>query len=173
VIRPTSLLLFSRSCRVGTSGHIRHLSAGSLAVFASWPAARAPLTFLQFLLGSANAPFSGRLLFGVLDPADEFVPGQRRDVLPGNQCSGIADQRIAQVSWEPVHHPTGHSRATHEATVASSEELNRGKFRRDIGDRGYVRMVTGSIASPARTFEVLHQVTAIRRHVWWRRRRVP
>jgi hypothetical protein len=39
---------------------------------APWPAAGPTLAFLQLLLGPANAAFSGRLLFGILDPADEI-----------------------------------------------------------------------------------------------------
>jgi hypothetical protein len=94
------------------------LSAGALAVPAPWPAARPTLAFLQLLPGPANAAFSGHLLLGVLDPADELVSGQRRDVLPSIECRRVGDQRLAQVCRKLVHHPTGHSRAAHRATVA-------------------------------------------------------
>jgi len=50
-------------------------------------------------LGAPYATFSGHLLLGVLDPADELISGQWRDVPPGQQRDGIADQRLAQVSW--------------------------------------------------------------------------
>jgi len=53
----------------------RLLSAGALAVLAPWPAAGPTLAFLQLLLGPANAAFSGHLLLGILDPADELVAG--------------------------------------------------------------------------------------------------
>src|SRR5437868_7018590 len=95
----------------------RLLSAGALAVLAPWPAAGPTLAFLQLLLGPANAASSGHFLLGILDPADELVAGQRRDVLPGIECRGVGGQRLAQVSWKLVHHPTGHSRAAHRATV--------------------------------------------------------
>src|SRR5207237_3512849 len=95
----------------------RLLSAGALAVLAPWPAAGPALAFLQLLLGPADAAFSGHFLLGILDPADELVAGQRRDVLPGIECRGVGGQRLAQVSWKLVHHPTGHSRAPHSATV--------------------------------------------------------
>jgi hypothetical protein len=95
------------------------LSAGAIAVFAPWPAAGPTLAFLQLVLGPANAAFSGRVLLGILDPANELVAGQRRDVLPSIECSGIGDQRLAQVSWKLVHHPTGHSRAAHRAKIAA------------------------------------------------------
>ena len=86
-------------------------------MLASWPAARPTLAFLQLLLGPANAAFSGHLLLGVLDPADELVTGQRRDVVPGTESPGVGDQHLAQVPWKLVHHPTGHSRAAHRAVV--------------------------------------------------------
>jgi hypothetical protein len=94
------------------------LSSGALAVLAPWPAAGTTLACLQLLLGPANAAISGRLLLGILDPADELVAGQRRDVLPGIECRGVGDQRLTQVSWKLVYHPTGHSRAVYRATVA-------------------------------------------------------
>ena len=100
----------------------RLLSAGALAVRAPWPAAGPTLAFLQLLLSPANAAFSGHLLLGILDPADELVAGQRRDVLPGMECRRVGDQRLAQVYRKLVHHPTGHLRAAHMATVASQGE---------------------------------------------------
>ena len=94
------------------------LSAGALAVPAPWPAAGPTLAFLQLLLGPANAAFSSHLLLCILDPADELVSGQRRDVLPSTECGRVGDQRLAQVCGKLVHHPTGHSLAAHRATVA-------------------------------------------------------
>jgi len=99
-------------------GTSRLLSASALAVLAPWPAAGPTLAFLKFLLGPANATFPGHLLLGILDPADELVAGKWGDVLPGIECRGVGNQRLAHVSWKLVHHPTGHSRATHGATVA-------------------------------------------------------
>ena len=102
----------------------RPLPAGALAVPAPRPAAGPTPAFLQFLLGPANAPFSGHLLLGILDPADELVTGQRRDVLPSIECRGVGYQRVAQVSWKLVHHPTGHLRAAHRAKIAGQGEPN-------------------------------------------------
>src|ERR1700730_14123843 len=93
------------------------LSAGALAMLAAWPAAGPTLAFLQLLLGPANASFSGHLLLGILDPADELVAGQGRDVVPRIESRGVSDQGLAQVAWKLVHHTTGHSRAAHAATV--------------------------------------------------------
>jgi hypothetical protein len=94
------------------------LSASALAVPAPRPAAGPTLTFLQLLLGPENAAFSGHLLLGILDPADELVAGKRCDVLPGFECSGVGDQRLEQVRGKLVHHPTGHSVTTHGGRVA-------------------------------------------------------
>jgi len=94
-------------------------SAGPLAMPAPRPAAGPTLAFLQLLLGAANAAFSGHLLLGVLDPADELVAGQRRDVLPSIECRGVGHQRLAQVCGKPVHYPARHTLAAHAATVAS------------------------------------------------------
>ena len=93
------------------------LPASALPMCAAGPAARTSLTFLQLLRSPADATFAGRLLLGVLDPADEFVARQRRDVLPSNKRSRVADQRVAQVSWKFVHHPTGQSGAAHNGSV--------------------------------------------------------
>jgi hypothetical protein len=76
------------------------------------------LTFFQLLLGPANATFSGYLLLGILNPADELVAGQWSDVLPGIECREIGDQRGSQVYWKLVDDPTRDSLAAHEATVA-------------------------------------------------------
>ena len=83
--------------------------AGALAVLTPWPATGSTLAVLQLLLGPANAAGSRRRLLGILDPADELVAGQRCDVLPGIERCGIGDQRLPEVCWKLVHHPTGHS----------------------------------------------------------------
>jgi hypothetical protein len=64
-------------------------------VLATWPTARPTLPFLQFLLSPANAAFSGHLLLGILDPADELVAGQRCDVLPSIEGRGVDKQCLA------------------------------------------------------------------------------
>jgi hypothetical protein len=73
------------------------LPGGAFAVLAPRPAAGPALAILQLLLGPANAAFSGRLLLGILDPADELVARQGRDVLPGIECRCVGDQRLAQI----------------------------------------------------------------------------
>ena len=100
-------------CRPTDAGAARRTGAmcRALPVRAPRPAAGPALALLQLLLGPADPAFSGRLLFGVLDPADELVAGQRRDVLPGIESRGVGDQGLAQVAWKLVHHSTGHPRA--------------------------------------------------------------
>jgi hypothetical protein len=85
----------------------------------SRPAAGPTLAFFQLFPGPANSAFSGRFLLGILDPADELVAGQRRDVLPGVECDRVVDQRHTQVSGKLVHDPTGNSQVAHVATLAS------------------------------------------------------
>ena len=96
----------------------RRLPPGALAVLAPRPAAGSALALFQLLLGPANAAFSGLLLLGILNPANELVAGQGRDVLPCIESRRVGDQRLAQVSRKLVHHPTGDSRVAHRITVA-------------------------------------------------------
>jgi len=99
-------------------------------VLAPWPAAGPTLAVLQLLLGPADATCSSRRLLRILDPADELVAGQGCDVIPRIECDGVGDQRVPEVGWKLVHHPTGHSRGAHEATVAAvpgDESLSRGE----------------------------------------------
>src|SRR5258705_5147777 len=73
------------------------LPASRLAVLAPRPTAGPALAFLQLLLSPANAALSGRLLLGIVDPTDELVARQGRDVLPGSERRAVGDQRRAQV----------------------------------------------------------------------------
>src|SRR6187549_2859957 len=102
------------------------LPAVALAVHAPRPAAGSALAFLQLFPRAANAAFSGRLLLGVLDPADELVARQGGDVLPGVERRGAARQRRAQVRRERVHHSTGKSLAAHTARVVAPHLRDRG-----------------------------------------------
>ena len=78
----------------------RLLAAGAFAVPAPWPTAGSALAFLELLLGPTNTPRSGHLLFGILDPTDDLVPVQRRDVHPGIECCGIVDEGfVGLAAW--------------------------------------------------------------------------
>ena len=107
---------------------------------ASGPATRSALTLFQFFPGPANATFSSDLLFGIFNPADEFVSGQGRDIRPGVECRRTGDQRHTQVSRQLVHDPTGHSRVAHELTVlgedVSSDQSGVVSPQRDVATRG-------------------------------------
>ena len=83
------------------------------------PAAGSSHALLQFLLPSANTTFPGDLLLGILDPADELIASHGREIRPGGECHGIADQALAQVSWKLVHHPTGQTWSAHSVTVVT------------------------------------------------------
>lgn len=87
-------------------------------MLAPGPATWSALAFLQLFPCPANPSFSSLLLFGVLDPTDELVARQGRDVLPDIECCAAGLQRIAQVCRELVHNPTGKSLAAHRAKVA-------------------------------------------------------
>jgi len=85
----------------------------ALAVLAARPAAGPAHALFQLLLRPADAALSCRRLLRILDPADELVAGQGRDVVPGSERGGVSDQRVTQVYRELVHHPTGHALAGH------------------------------------------------------------
>src|SRR5271165_4545635 len=95
------------------------LAAGAVAVLAPRPAAGPALAFLQLLQGPPNAALSGPVLLGILDPADELVAGQGRDVLPSVECRAVGDQRLTQVRRQLMHDSTGHSLAAHRLMVMS------------------------------------------------------
>jgi hypothetical protein len=67
------------------------------------PAAGPALAFLELLLGPADAAFSGHLLLGIVDPADELVAGQRRDVLPGIERRGVGLAAYRRSPVEALH----------------------------------------------------------------------
>lgn len=128
-----------RLARVGQGA----LAAGALAVPAPRPATRPTLSFLQLLLGPANAALARCLLLCVLDPAYELVAGQGRDVLPRTEGGGVGDERLAKVTGKLVDHPAGHCPAAHRTKVTvehagAAQELARQR-RRLVGawlDRG-------------------------------------
>jgi len=97
---------------------VRSLSTDALTMSAPRPAAGPTLAFLEFFLRPANAPSSGRLLLGILDPADELVAGERRDVVPSLKCCLVSDQRRAKVCGKLVYRPTGNPLAAHRVKVA-------------------------------------------------------
>jgi hypothetical protein len=95
------------------------LLARAFAVPASGPATGPTLAFLQLLAGPANATFSGFLLLCVLDPANELIAGQRRDVIPGIERRRMGDQRVTEVFRKFVYDPTADPLAAHATTLAS------------------------------------------------------
>jgi len=51
-------------------------------MLAARPTARPSLTLFEFLSGPSHATLSRRRLLRILDPADELVTGEWRDVVP-------------------------------------------------------------------------------------------
>ena len=133
------------AARCGTEQRRPVLPAGPVAVAASRPATGPALAILQLLLGPANAAFSGHVPLGVLHPADELVARQGRDVLPGLECRGVGDQRLAQIRGQLVHHPTGDSPGAHRATVAGRTTHRPRNIRKahDLLDGVFVSSILG------------------------------
>jgi len=77
--------------------------AGSLAMLASWPTARPAQAFPELFLRPPNTSFARHGLFGIVDPADELVTCQWRDVVPGIECGRVGDQCLAQVFGKVVN----------------------------------------------------------------------
>ena len=119
--------------------------------------------------------------FGILDPADELVAGQRCDVLPGIERRGLGDQRFPEVRWKLVHHPTGHSRGAHRSTVPAVRLCSRGFARSRLVDAGDDLGRTRRLAStdtthippsvlyPPQYRHLLFDATAPRDHITARR----
>src|SRR5579863_10461421 len=92
---------------------VRSRASGALAVCATGPTTGSPHAVFQLLLSSPDAALTGLLLLGLLDPADELVAGERRDVVPRRERRRVLDEGQAQVPRELVDHTTGHARTAH------------------------------------------------------------
>ena len=122
----------------------------ALAVRAPRPAAGPALSFFQLLLGPANPALPGLVLLGILDPADELVAGQGRDVLPGIEGRAVGDQRLAKVRGQLVHDAGGDSLATHRAMVCLDkvgglERMNPGEVGRRPEETGRTGRLMGRV----------------------------
>jgi hypothetical protein len=67
------------------------------AVNATHPAAGSLLPLQQFLTGSLNAALTRSWLFRVLDPADEFIPPERRQAFPQRKDFAIGSNGCLKV----------------------------------------------------------------------------
>ena len=88
-------------------------------MLAARPAAGPAHAFLQLFLSPANASFPRLVLFRVLDPADELVAGEWRDVVPHIESRRVGDQRLTQVGRKLVYHPAPHLPTAHQPKVAA------------------------------------------------------
>ena len=116
------------------------------------PAAGPTLAFLQLLLGPPNAARPGGLLLGILDPADELVAGQWRDVIPSIECRRVGEQRLTEVRGQLMHHPTGHPLASLDQAKlgGAGKPLDPSLFNQrggSIGDRKHNRELNRSAAA--------------------------
>lgn len=79
----------------------------ALTVGTAGPAAGPAHAVIKFLDGAANPALAGLLLLGAVDPADEFVARQHRDVEPGRlgglvvceRCSKVVGQFVDLATW--------------------------------------------------------------------------
>jgi hypothetical protein len=73
------------------------------AVYAACPATGSALPFKQFFAGSLYSALSGCRLFGILNPANEFVTPKRRQALPKVKNCVVRLDRCAQIILGFVH----------------------------------------------------------------------
>ena len=59
----------------------------------------------------------------ILDPADELVAGEGRDVVPRSERRRIGEQRLAQICGKLVYDPAGHALAAHETSRAVTKGI--------------------------------------------------
>jgi hypothetical protein len=123
----------------------------AFAMAASRPTARPAHSFFELLLGSANAALASLRLLRILDPTDELVAGERRDVDPGIERRAIGEERRAQILRKLVND------ATRDALTAqcvllreAGARLLRRKTQVDadvVDRRGHVRERVGLLAA--------------------------
>ena len=84
------------------------------------PAAGSLLPFQQLVTGSADTPFSGCGLFGVIDPADKLVSAERRQAFPKREHVRIGSHCDLKVFLRFVHNAMKKS-VRHETPAHSPE----------------------------------------------------
>ena len=98
------------------------------AMLASRPATRTALSVPQARATPIDALAPRLRLPGGFDPADPFVTGQRRDIVPGRQGFRIMVQRVSQISGKIVDAAAGNvSLASHrnaEPCPCENEDVN-------------------------------------------------
>jgi hypothetical protein len=135
-----------------SGGRLSH-GPGAITVPTPWPAAGPALAFLQLLLGPADTAYAGRVPLGILDPTDELITGQRRNVLPGTERPGTGHQRVTQVLGKLVYHSAGQSIAGHGGRVTVQALAGRPPRDRGVGERIVYprrRHTSWSVSSDAR-----------------------
>src|SRR4029077_4475039 len=82
-------------------------TAVALAVAAARPTARAAHAFLELLPGAADTALVGCGFLRILDPADELVTGEGRDVEPGGERLPAAGEPLTKVGGQVVDDAAG------------------------------------------------------------------
>src|SRR3954453_5850338 len=111
---------FLRSCNA--------LAAVAVAVRATRPAAGAPHAFFQLFLRAADSALSGRQLLCFLDPVDELVARELRDVVPGRQCRFVRQQRLAEICRHVMDYSTWEGLCCHGGSVSRRQSLQTMKL---------------------------------------------
>jgi hypothetical protein len=89
------------------------LLTGSLSMCAARPTTGTALTLFEFFLGPTNPPLACHLLFGVIDPANELIASERRDVPPRIEGGIVRDERATQIGREFMDHATRYPLSAH------------------------------------------------------------
>ena len=90
-------------------------------MLATRPAARTTHAVLKLLLSSADATSPSLVTLRVLNPADELVAREWRDVPPSCEGNGVADQSPPQVGGQSMHHSSWDALAAHAVERIAEE----------------------------------------------------
>jgi hypothetical protein len=64
-------------------------------VITTGPTTRATLTLFQLFLRTANSSLARNFLLGIVNPANELIASQWRNVDPGFECGRVRDERTS------------------------------------------------------------------------------
>ena len=77
------------------------------------PTTRSALTLFEFFLRPANTSLASDILLCIVNPADEFVASERRDVLPRIERGSVNQQRTSQIGRKFVDDSAWNSLRAH------------------------------------------------------------
>ena len=82
-------------------------------MFTTGPTTWTALSLFEFFLCAPDSSCPCRDLFGIIDPTNEFVAGERCDVIPGLESRTIRNQGAPQVGGKFMDHATGYTSCVH------------------------------------------------------------